>query len=137
MESNQRTRPVKAGQAWSNLKVFPRNNPMQHTTRISPAGNRFCTISSPIFAPSRKTHVDYQPLTKKTAPRHFVPPQTLLILILICGPFILISVYYRLLAVSLSVPQKLPAEDLNPTNLLPEVCRFGIAHCARAPVEID
>ena len=83
LESNQRIRPVKAGQAWSNLKLFPRNNPIQHTTRISPAGNRFCTISSPIFAPSRKTHVDYQPLTKKIAPRHFVPPQTLLILVLI------------------------------------------------------
>jgi len=44
LESNQRIRPVKAGQGWSKLKLFPRNNPMQHTTRISPARNRFCTI---------------------------------------------------------------------------------------------
>jgi len=28
----------------------------------------FCTISAPVFAPSKNTPIDYQPLRKKTAP---------------------------------------------------------------------
>src|SRR5882762_3448696 len=35
--------------------------------------HHFCTISSPILRPSRKVPLYYQPLPKKTAPRHIVP----------------------------------------------------------------
>jgi len=33
----------------------------------------FCTISAPIFAPSRKTHIDYQPRTKKNCTASLCP----------------------------------------------------------------
>src|ERR1051325_6683061 len=35
--------------------------------------HHFCTVSSPILASFGKPPVDYQPLTKKTAPRRSVP----------------------------------------------------------------
>src|SRR6266704_3272726 len=40
-----------------------------HSTEL----HHFCTVSSPIFARSRKPPIDYQPLTKKIALRHIVP----------------------------------------------------------------
>src|ERR1043166_468143 len=37
LESNQRIWPVKAGQAWSNLKLFPRGNPdATRNTHVTP-----------------------------------------------------------------------------------------------------
>src|SRR5437879_2641796 len=43
-------------------------NPM-HSKEL----HHFCTVSSPIFATSGKTPVDYEPLTKLSAPRRSVP----------------------------------------------------------------
>src|SRR3954466_12052928 len=47
---------------------FPSANPM-HSKEL----HHFCTVSSPIFASLGKPTVDYQPLTKKIAPRRSVP----------------------------------------------------------------